>query len=67
MIVIRVLVIPAEVGLRRQDAEANAEGGPKGRPQERPVIHLHFRRCDYTAKSKWVPGFRRDDGILQIP
>lgn len=36
-----LLVIPAQAGLRRQDAEANigAADGPQGRPQERPVIH----------------------------
>jgi len=36
-------VIPAQAGLRRQDAEANigctAGGGPKGELQEQFVIH----------------------------
>jgi hypothetical protein len=33
-------VIPAQAGLRRQDAEANSEAGPEGTPQERRVIHF---------------------------
>jgi len=35
-----VAVIPANAGLRRQDAEANAEGGPKGGSLKRSVIHF---------------------------
>jgi hypothetical protein len=33
-------VIPAQAGLRRQDAEANigVADSPKGRPQKRPVF-----------------------------
>jgi hypothetical protein len=35
-----LFVIPAQAGMRRQDAEANigVADGPKGGPQERPVI-----------------------------
>jgi hypothetical protein len=45
------IAIPAKAGLRRQDAEANAEGGPKGRPQERPVIQ------PFAAMQSWIPAF----------
>jgi hypothetical protein len=36
--VLFLIVIPAKAGLRRQDAVANSEAGPKGAPQERRVI-----------------------------
>jgi len=46
-------VIPAKAGMRRQDAEANAAGGPKGRLRMQSVIHwLSVYRARHF---QWMP------------
>ena len=56
-------VIPAKAGLRRQDAGANAEGGPGGGPQERPVIQSNTtREADDISAESLDPSVRWGDG-----
>ena len=40
---------PAVLGLRRQDAGANGEAGPKGEPRMRRVILTYFYVCSSSC------------------
>jgi hypothetical protein len=61
-------VIPAQTGLRRQEAGANirAANGPKGEQQELRVIHCgrseKLFQFNNMASTKMDSGLRRNDG-----
>jgi hypothetical protein len=58
LVVVFSLVIPAQAGLRRQDAGANirAANGPKGEPRTRRIIQLLFFASPLSAELRLACG-----------
>src|SRR5690348_3015569 len=61
-------VIPAQAGLRRQDAEANIgeADGPKGAPQERRVIQCLSIKAKALDSGSRLRRVRNDDWFLSF-